>query len=78
MISSKLLPGPDGSGFRPDEVRRGCEASLARLGRDRLDIYLLHEPDERRIPHELDDRFGVVHPGEDNPLSVAAERAGAR
>jgi aryl-alcohol dehydrogenase-like predicted oxidoreductase len=52
MISSKLLPGPDGSGFRPDEVRRGCEASLARLGRDRLDIYLLHEPDDTGVPLE--------------------------
>ncbi len=29
----------------PDYIRRACEASLARLGRDQLDVLLLHLPD---------------------------------
>src|SRR5213592_2395434 len=30
LVASKLSPAPDGSGFRRDEVRAGCQASLAR------------------------------------------------
>jgi aryl-alcohol dehydrogenase-like predicted oxidoreductase len=52
LLSSKLLPGPDGTGFRTEEVHRGCRASLARLGRDELDVYLLHAPDETGVPIE--------------------------
>lgn len=32
-------------GARPEYVRRACEASLARLGTDRIDLYQLHVPD---------------------------------
>ncbi len=39
---------PDGlSGGDPRWVRRACEASLQRLGTDRIDVYLLHTPDEQ-------------------------------
>jgi aryl-alcohol dehydrogenase-like predicted oxidoreductase len=58
-LSSKLLPGPAGTGFRAGEVRRGCEASLGRLGRDRLDIYLLHAPDETGVP--LEETWGAMN-----------------
>jgi aryl-alcohol dehydrogenase-like predicted oxidoreductase len=38
---------PDGlSGGDPRWVARACAASLARLGSDRIDVYLLHQPDE--------------------------------
>lgn len=47
MVFTKLAPRPSGSGFGGDEVRKGCEASLARLGRDVIDLYQLHWPDER-------------------------------
>jgi aryl-alcohol dehydrogenase-like predicted oxidoreductase len=30
---------------RPDHLRRACEASLAALGVDRIDVYQLHAPD---------------------------------
>jgi aryl-alcohol dehydrogenase-like predicted oxidoreductase len=33
-------------------VRAACEASLARLGRDRIDLYQLHWPDETGVPVE--------------------------
>ncbi|MFI5034578.1 MAG: aldo/keto reductase [Acidimicrobiales bacterium] len=34
-------------GARPEYVRSACEASLARLGTDRIDLYQLHAPDDR-------------------------------
>jgi aryl-alcohol dehydrogenase-like predicted oxidoreductase len=38
---------PDGlSGGDPRWVARACEGSLGRLGTDRIDVYLLHQPDE--------------------------------
>jgi aryl-alcohol dehydrogenase-like predicted oxidoreductase len=39
---------PDGlSGGDPRWVARACEASLQRLGSDRIDVYLLHTPDDQ-------------------------------
>ena len=37
--------GSGGSGAHPDYVRSACEASLRRLGTDRIDLYQLHHPD---------------------------------
>ena len=58
LLSTKLLPEPDGTGFRPEQVRAGCLASLDRLGRNRIDIYLLHEPDETGVP--LEETWGAM------------------
>jgi aryl-alcohol dehydrogenase-like predicted oxidoreductase len=58
LLSSKLLPRPDGTGFRASEVHQGCRASLERLGRDHLDIYLLHAPDETGVP--LEETWGAM------------------
>jgi aryl-alcohol dehydrogenase-like predicted oxidoreductase len=33
-------------GAQPDYVRAACDASLARLGTDRIDLYQLHAPDD--------------------------------
>src|SRR5581483_11137464 len=38
---------PDDTGLEPDRIRRQLESSLSRLGVDRVDLYLAHEPDER-------------------------------
>jgi aryl-alcohol dehydrogenase-like predicted oxidoreductase len=35
----------DGGGGRPEYVREACEASLRRLGTDRIDLYQMHMPD---------------------------------
>jgi len=36
---------PDDTGLAPDRIRRQLESSLGRLGLDRVDLYLAHEPD---------------------------------
>jgi aryl-alcohol dehydrogenase-like predicted oxidoreductase len=62
MICSKIAPGAlmsgGGSGFRPEQVRRGCEMSLQRLRRQSLDVYLLHWPDDTGVP--LADTWGAM------------------
>ena len=45
VVATKVAPRPDGTGFRRDEIRAACEASLKRLGIDRIDLYQLHWPD---------------------------------
>ena len=52
VVASKVAPRPEGSGFRPEEVRKACEGSLERLGIDRIDVYQLHWPDEEGTPVE--------------------------
>jgi aryl-alcohol dehydrogenase-like predicted oxidoreductase len=37
---------PGDTGLAPDRIRRQIEGSLERLGVDRIDLYLAHEPDE--------------------------------
>jgi len=37
---------------RPDALRRDCEASLKRLGVERIDLFQLHWPDESGVPAE--------------------------
>jgi aryl-alcohol dehydrogenase-like predicted oxidoreductase len=48
VVATKVgLGGPDlgGRGLRADQVRRGCESSLRRLGVDRIDLYYAHRDD---------------------------------
>jgi aryl-alcohol dehydrogenase-like predicted oxidoreductase len=58
LLSSKVAPKPRGSGFRPDEVRAACVASLERLGREHIDIYFLHLPDKTGVP--LDETWAAM------------------
>ena len=58
LIASKLGPASEGSGFRPDQVRAGCEASLDRLGIDVIDLYQLHWPDSTGVP--VEDTWGAM------------------
>jgi aryl-alcohol dehydrogenase-like predicted oxidoreductase len=44
LLSTKVAPAPDGTGFEPDRIRDACAKSLSRLGVGRLDMYLLHFP----------------------------------
>src|SRR5207245_10828216 len=43
---------PDDFGLAPVRIRREIEGSLARLGVDRIDLYLAHAPDPRTPLHE--------------------------
>jgi aryl-alcohol dehydrogenase-like predicted oxidoreductase len=49
LLSSKVFnavgPGPNDRGLSRRHILRQVEASLTRLGSDRLDMYLIHEPD---------------------------------
>ncbi|MBA3727987.1 MAG: aldo/keto reductase [Actinobacteria bacterium] len=51
LLFTKVAPRPDGSGFRPEEVKGAIRASLDRLGTDHVDLYQLHWPD-RSVPVE--------------------------
>ena len=46
IVASKAAPAPEGSGFRPEQIRAACDASLSRLGIDVIDLYQLHWPDD--------------------------------
>ncbi|HEV2755059.1 MAG TPA: aldo/keto reductase [Actinomycetota bacterium] len=51
MVFTKVAPRDAGSGFDAASVRRAAEGSLRRLGRDVIDLYQLHWPDDS-IPVE--------------------------
>lgn len=56
LVSTKVAPDAaisgGGSGFRRDQVHAACRGSLQRLGRERLDLYFLHWPDDKGVPLE--------------------------
>jgi aryl-alcohol dehydrogenase-like predicted oxidoreductase len=62
LVSSKAAPTPlltgGGSGFRRDQIHAACRASLGRLGRDEIDVYFLHWPDDTGVP--LDETWGAM------------------
>jgi aryl-alcohol dehydrogenase-like predicted oxidoreductase len=58
LVATKVSPSPDGTGFRRNEVRAACRASLDRLGRDAIDLYFLHHPDETGVP--LEETWGAL------------------
>jgi aryl-alcohol dehydrogenase-like predicted oxidoreductase len=68
LVSTKLWPAPTGSGFHPDGVHRGIRDSLARLGRDHADMYLLHTWDDS-VP--VEDTWGAMHEVRDDGLARA-------
>ena len=51
LVATKVAPGAaitgGGSGFRREQVHAACRGSLERLGRDHIDLYFLHWPDEQ-------------------------------
>lgn len=46
LIFTKVAPEPEGSGLRPEQVRRAIRASLRRLGTDHVDLYQVHWRDD--------------------------------
>jgi aryl-alcohol dehydrogenase-like predicted oxidoreductase len=49
MLTTKVFHSttgtPGDSGLAPERIKRQLDASLSRLGADRVDLYLAHEPD---------------------------------
>jgi aryl-alcohol dehydrogenase-like predicted oxidoreductase len=62
LVASKVAPGAGvtggGSGFRREQILQACRDSLTRLGRDQLDIYFLHWPDDSGVP--LEETWGAM------------------
>ncbi|MDP9295801.1 MAG: aldo/keto reductase [Actinomycetota bacterium] len=52
LVATKVAPDDEGTGFRAEEVAEACRQSLKRLGRDHIDLYQLHWPDESGVPVE--------------------------
>jgi aryl-alcohol dehydrogenase-like predicted oxidoreductase len=51
LVFTKVAPRPAGTGFESQNIRKAAEASLERLGRERIDLFQLHRPD-RNVPIE--------------------------
>lgn len=62
LIASKVAPGAavtgGGSGFRSEQVHQACRQSLRRLGREHIDVYFLHWPDDTGVP--LEETWGAM------------------
>jgi aryl-alcohol dehydrogenase-like predicted oxidoreductase len=70
LVATKFgMPMPDGgAGAHPDYVQSACEASLRRLGTDRIDLYQLHAPDDS-VP--VDDTIAALEALRDDGKIVA-------
>jgi aryl-alcohol dehydrogenase-like predicted oxidoreductase len=51
VLATKVGKHPDFMGLAPENIRAAADASLARLGTDRIDLYYAHE-DDRNTPIE--------------------------
>ncbi len=62
LVATKVAPGAaitgGGSGFRREQVHAACRGSLERLGRDHIDVYFLHWPDDTGVP--LEETWGAM------------------
>ena len=56
LVFTKVAP-TDGSGLRPEQVRSAIDASLRRLGRDHVDLFQIHWPDDS-VP--LEETWGAM------------------
>ncbi len=56
LVFTKVAP-EEGSGVRPDQIRSAIDGSLRRLGRDHVDLYQIHWPDDS-VP--LEETWGAM------------------
>jgi aryl-alcohol dehydrogenase-like predicted oxidoreductase len=57
LVLTKVAPTDAGTGFQPAQVREAAEKSLKRLGREVIDVYQLHWPDDG-VP--IEDTWGAM------------------
>ena len=59
LIATKvgMLPGAGGEALAPARIAAACEASLRRLGTDRIDLYFAHRDDEAQPQEAVAEAF---------------------
>jgi aryl-alcohol dehydrogenase-like predicted oxidoreductase len=63
---------PPGEGLAPDRIRAACDASLARLGVDVIDLYQVHAPDPATpLEDTLEALDGLVRAGKVRALGAS-------
>jgi aryl-alcohol dehydrogenase-like predicted oxidoreductase len=67
LVFTKVAPKDAGSGFRPEQVKQAIRGSLARLGRDHVDLFQLHWPDDTGVP--IEDTWGAMAEIQDEGLA---------
>jgi aryl-alcohol dehydrogenase-like predicted oxidoreductase len=60
VVATKVGRGPDAQGLARETIRRGAEASLERLGTDRIDLYYAHADDPETPLEETLGAFGEL------------------
>jgi aryl-alcohol dehydrogenase-like predicted oxidoreductase len=60
VIATKVGSSPELPGLSPATVRKGVEASLARLGIDRIDLYYAHKDDPQTPLEQTLQAFGAL------------------
>ena len=53
-----MLPGEGGAKLAPARIAAACEASLERLGTDRIDLYFAHQDDDNAPQEAVAEAFG--------------------
>lgn len=74
LIATKVgkLPGEGGEKLAPARIAAACEASLRRLGTDRIDLYFAHEDDPAQPQEVVADAFaGLVRAGKVRVLGAS-------
>lgn len=72
-----MLPGEGGEKLAPARVAAACDASLRRLGTDRIDLYLAHQDDEDVPQHDMLRAFGrLINDGKIRVFGVSNFHAG--
>ncbi len=55
-----MLPGEGGKGLVPERIAAACDASLARLGIEQIDLYYAHQDDADVAQGDVADAFGKL------------------
>ena len=79
LIATKvgMLPGDGGEKLAPARIAAACEASLKRLGTDRIDLYFAHQDDDAQSQDAVAEAFAsLVQAGKVRVLGASNFHAG--